>query len=125
MNNLNKADWPVRKIVYIILGVALFVAMTLGLVTGDQVNGAVEVIGQVTGTLGALGLGVAAAKTHRGSGDRSTEADVLNAAVSSTQADAGIARVENQLESLIARVTPVVEPVEVEDSDRPGIYPGA
>ena len=56
MSNINKADWPVRKIVYYVVGIVLFVAVTAGWVTEDQIETALSTGERVTAYLAAAGL---------------------------------------------------------------------
>jgi len=127
MANFDKADWPVRKIIYYVVGVALFVAVTAGWVTEDQIETALSTGERVTAYLAAAGLVFAGTKTHRGSDDKNTEADVLNAAVNSGSNDVALNQIQRQLADLSQLVTlPKETPVEdtdVEDETAPGIYP--
>lgn len=130
MVNFNKADWPVRKILYILFGAALFVAITTGWVTEDQIETALSTGERVTAYLASAGLIFAATKTHRGSDDKNTEADVLNAAVNAAgQRDTTgtnevlLSQLQRQvadLSHLIQNPTHKDEPV---DEDAPGLYP--
>lgn len=127
MANFNKADWPVRKIIYYVVGIALFVAVTAGWVTEDQIETALSTGERVTAYLAAAGLVFAGTKTHRGSDDKNTEADVLNAAVNSGSNDAALNQIQRQLADLSELVTlPKETPTEdtdAEDETAPGIYP--
>lgn len=127
MSNINKADWPVRKIIYYVVGIALFVAITAGWVTDDQIETALSTGERVTAYLAAAGLVFAGTKTHRGSDDKNTEADVLNAAINSGSNDAALNQIQRQLADLSELVTlPNVTPIEdtdAEDETAPGIYP--
>lgn len=127
MVNFNKADWPVRKIIYYVVGIVLFVAVTAGWVTEDQIETALSTGERVTAYLAAAGLVFAGTKTHRGSDDKNTEADVLNAAINSGANDAALNQIQRQLADLSELVTlPKVTPTEdtdAEDETAPGIYP--
>lgn len=127
MVNFNKADWPVRKIIYYVVGIVLFVAVTAGWVTEDQIETALSTGERVTAYLAAAGLVFAGTKTHRGSDDKNTEADVLNAAINSGANDAALNQIQRQLADLSERVTlPEEAPDEdadAEDETAPGIYP--
>mgnify|MGYP000945957497 FL=1 len=127
MSNINKADWPVRKIIYYVVGIVLFVAVTVGWVTEDQIETALSTGERVTAYLAAAGLVFAGTKTHRGSDDKNTEADVLNAAINSGVNDAALNQIQRQLADLSELVTlPKVTPTEdtdAEDETAPGIYP--
>lgn len=127
MSNFNKADWPVRKIIYYVVGIVLFVAVTAGWVTEDQIETALSTGERVTAYLAAAGLVFAGTKTHRGSDDKNTEADVLNAAINSGSNDAALNQIQRQLADLSELVTlPNVTPIEdtdAEDETAPGIYP--
>lgn len=127
MANFNKADWPVRKIIYYVVGIVLFVAVTAGWVTEDQIETALSTGERVTAYLAAAGLVFAGTKTHRGSDDKNTEADVLNAAINSGSNDAALNQIQRQLADLSELVTlPKETPTEdtdAEDETAPGIYP--
>lgn len=127
MVNFNKADWPVRKIIYYVVGIVLFVAVTAGWVTEDQIETALSTGERVTAYLAAAGLVFAGTKTHRGSDDKNTEADVLNAAINSGSNDAALNQIQHQLADLSELVTlPKETPTEdtdAEDETAPGIYP--
>lgn len=127
MVNFNKADWPVRKIIYYVVGIVLFVAVTAGWVTEDQIETALSTGERVTAYLAAAGLVFAGTKTHRGSDDKNTEADVLNAAINSGANDAALNQIQRQLADLSELVTlPKETPTEdtdAEDETAPGIYP--
>jgi predicted DNA-binding ArsR family transcriptional regulator len=130
MTNINKADWPIRKIVYIVFGVALFVAITTGWVTEDQIETALSTSERVTAYLASAGLIFAATKTHRGSDDKNTETDVLNAAMNAAQQPATNDANEMLLEQLqrqIADLSHLIEhpakPEDAVDETAPGIYP--
>lgn len=127
MSNINKADWPVRKIIYYVVGIVLFVAVTAGWVTEDQIETALSTGERVTAYLAAAGLVFAGTKTHRGSDDKNTEADVLNAAINSGANDAALNQIQRQLADLSELVTlPKETPTEdtdAEDETAPGIYP--
>lgn len=127
MANFDKADWPVRKIIYYVVGVVLFVAVTAGWVTEDQIETALSTGERVTAYLAAAGLVFAGTKTHRGSDDKNTEADVLNAAVNGGSNDAALNQIQRQLADLSQLVTlPQETPAEdtdAEDETAPGIYP--
>ena len=127
MANFDKADWPVRKVIYYVVGIVLFVAVTAGWVTEDQIETALSTGERVTAYLAAAGLVFAGTKTHRGSDDRNTEADVLNAAVNSGSNDAALNQIQRQLADLSELVTlPKQTPTEdtdAEDETAPGIYP--
>lgn len=127
MVNFNKADWPVRKIIYYVVGIVLFVAVTAGWVTEDQIETALSTGERVTAYLAAAGLVFAGTKTHRGSDDKNTEADVLNAAVNGGSNDAVLNQIQRQLADLSELVTlPKETPTEdtdAEDETAPGIYP--
>lgn len=126
MANFNKADWPIRKIIYYVVGIVLFVAVTAGWVTEDQIETALSTGERVTAYLAAAGLVFAGTKTHRGSDDRNTEADVLNAAVNGGSNDAVLSQIQRQLAELNQLVTLPKETL-TEDTDAeetaPGIYP--
>lgn len=130
MSNVSKADWPIRKILYILFGAALFVAITAGWVTDDQIETALSTTERVTAYLASAGLIFAATKTHRGSDDKSTEADVLNAAVNAagqpqdTNSEVLLAQLQRQVADLTHLVEhPAPEPEDEVDQDAPGIYP--
>lgn len=127
MANFDKADWPVRKIIYYVVGIVLFVAVTAGWVTEDQIETALSTGERVTAYLAAAGLVFAGTKTHRGSDDKNTEADVLNAAINSGSNDAALNQIQRQLADLSELVTlPKETPTEdtdAEDETAPGIYP--
>ena len=127
MANFDKADWPVRKIIYYVVGIVLFVAVTAGWVTEDQIETALSTGERVTAYLAAAGLVFAGTKTHRGSDDKNTEADVLNAAINSGANDAALNQIQRQLADLSELVTlPKETPTEdtdAEDETAPGIYP--
>lgn len=127
MVNFDKADWPVRKIIYYVVGIVLFVAVTAGWVTEDQIETALSTGERVTAYLAAAGLVFAGTKTHRGSDDKNTEADVLNAAINSGSNDAALNQIQRQLADLSELVTlPKETPTEdtdAEDETAPGIYP--
>ena len=127
MANFDKADWPVRKIIYYVVGIVLFVAVTAGWVTEDQIETALSTGERVTAYLAAAGLVFAGTKTHRGSDDKNTEADVLNAAINSGSNDAALNQIQRQLADLSELVTlPKAAPTEdtdAEDETAPGIYP--
>ena len=127
MANFDKADWPVRKIIYYVVGIVLFVAVTAGWVTEDQIETALSTGERVTAYLAAAGLVFAGTKTHRGSDDKNTEADVLNAAVNSGSNEAALNQIQRQLADLSELVTlPKETPTEdtdAEDETAPGIYP--
>lgn len=127
MANFDKADWPVRKIIYYVVGIVLFVAVTTGWVTEDQIETALSTGERVTAYLAAAGLVFAGTKTHRGSDDKNTEADVLNAAVNSGSNEAALNQIQRQLADLSELVTlPKETPTEntdAEDETAPGIYP--
>ena len=77
--------------------------------------------------MAAAGLVFAGTKTHRGSDDKNTEADVLNAAINSGANDAALNQIQRQLADLSELVTlPKATPTEdtdAEDETAPGIYP--
>lgn len=127
MVNFDKADWPVRKIIYYVVGIVLFVAVTAGWVTEDQIETALSTGERVTAYLAAAGLVFAGTKTHRGSDDRNTEADVLNAAVNSGANDETLNHIQRQLAELNQLVTlpkeTLIEDADAEDETAPGIYP--
>lgn len=130
MTNINKADWPIRKILYIIFGAALFISITAGWVTEDQIQTALSTGERVTAYLASAGLIFAATKTHRGSDDKNTEADVLNAAVNAsnqpqdTNSEMLLAQLQRQVADLTHLVEhPAPEPEDEVDQDAPGIYP--
>lgn len=127
MANFDKADWPVRKVIYYVVGVVLFVAVTAGWVTEDQIETALSTGERVTAYLAAAGLVFAGTKTHRGSDDKNTEADVLNAAVNNGANDATLNQIQHQLAELNQLVTlpkePLTEDTDAEDETAPGIYP--
>ncbi|MCK6083065.1 hypothetical protein KZX32_06115 [Corynebacterium kefirresidentii] len=127
MANFDKADWPVRKIIYYVVGIVLFVSVTAGWVTEDQIETALSTGERVTAYLAAAGLVFAGTKTHRGSDDKNTEADVLNAAINSGSNDAALNQIQRQLADLSELVTlPKATPTEdtdAEDETAPGIYP--
>lgn len=127
MANFDKADWPVRKIIYYVVGIVLFVSVTAGWVTEDQIETALSTGERVTAYLAAAGLVFAGTKTHRGSDDKNTEADVLNAAINSGSNDAALNQIQRQLADLSELVTlPKETPTEdtdAEDETAPGIYP--
>lgn len=127
MANFDKADWPVRKIIYYVVGVALFVAVTAGWVTEDQIETALSTGERVTAYLAAAGLVFAGTKTHRGSDDKNTEADVLNAAVNGGLNDAELNQIQRQIADLNQLITLMQETpsedTDAEDETAPGIYP--
>ena len=130
MVNFDKADWPVRKIIYYVVGIVLFVSVTAGWVTEDQIETALSNGERVTAYLAAAGLVFAGTKTHRGSDDKSTEADVLSAAVNAAgkPADTNSEMLLTQLQRQVANLThlvehPAPEPEDEVDQDAPGIYP--
>lgn len=127
MANFDKADWPVRKIIYYVVGIVLFVAVTTGWVTEDQIETALSTGERVTAYLAAAGLVFAGTKTHRGSDDKNTEADVLNAAVNSGANDETLNHIQRQIADLNQLITmPKETPTEdtdAEDETAPGIYP--
>lgn len=127
MANFDKADWPVRKIIYYVVGIVLFVAVTTGWVTEDQIETALSTGERVTAYLAAAGLVFAGTKTHRGSDDKNTEADVLNAAVNGGSNDAALNQIQRQIADLnqlitLPKETPT-EDTDAEDETAPGIYP--
>ncbi len=127
MANFDKADWPVRKIIYYVVGVALFVAVTAGWVTEDQIETALSTGERVTAYLAAVGLVFAGTKTHRGSDDKNTEADVLNAAVNGGSNDVALNQIQRQIADLNQLITLMQETpsedTDAEDETAPGIYP--
>lgn len=130
MVNFNKADWPVRKILYILFGAALFVAITTGWVTEDQIEDALSTGERVTAYLASAGLIFAATKTHRGSDDKNTEADVLNAAVNAAgQRDTTgtnevlLSQLQRQVADLSHLIQNPTRKDETVDEDAPGLYP--
>lgn len=124
MTNFNKEDWPIRKIAYYIVGIALFVAITAGWITDDQIQTSLSVSERVTSYLAAAGLVFAGTKTHRGSDDKNTEADVLNAAVNSATNDATLSQIQRQLDNLHQLVAlPDDGEEDKEAATTPGIYP--
>lgn len=127
MANFDKADWPVRKIIYYVVGVALFVAVTAGWVTEDQIETALSTGERVTAYLAAAGLVFAGTKTHRGSDDKNTEADVLNAAVNGGSNDVALNQIQRQIADLNQLITLMQETpsedTDAEDETAPGIYP--
>ncbi|QNE90249.1 hypothetical protein H0194_04520 [Corynebacterium incognita] len=122
MDAFNKEDWPVRKIAYIVLGALLFIGMTSGLVTQEQLDGWVETFGVVTGYLAVLGLGVAATKTHRGSDDRATNGDNFDALNQSPVDPMALDDLLIKVDQITEALAPASDPV-IADGDHPGIYP--
>lgn len=131
MANFDKADWPVRKIIYYVVGVVLFVAVTAGWVTEDQIETALSTGERVTAYLAAAGLVFAGTKTHRGSDDKNTEADVLNAALNAAQQPATNSgtnevyteQLQRQIADLNQLIATSINPESEEDETAPGIYP--
>lgn len=131
MVNFNKADWPVRKIIYYVVGIVLFVAVTAGWVTEDQIETALSTGERVTAYLAAAGLVFAGTKTHRGSDDKTTKADVLNAAVNAAgQRDTNsgtnevlLQQLQRQVADLSHLIATPTRPEPEEDPNAPGIYP--
>lgn len=131
MVNFNKADWPVRKIIYYVVGIVLFVAVTAGWVTEDQIETALSTGERVTAYLAAAGLVFAGTKTHRGSDDKNTEADVLNAALNAAQQPATNSgtnevyteQLQRQIADLNQLIATSINPEPEEDETAPGIYP--
>lgn len=72
--------WWIRRVIYAILALALTIAVGGGWISDTQADTWLAQADQVIGILAAVGLGIAATKTHRGSDDPSTAQDVADAA---------------------------------------------
>lgn len=114
----------IRKLAYAVLSLVLVLVTGAGLITDAQADSWLAGLDQVITVLGAVGLGVAAAKTHRGSDDRTTARDIVDA-----QPHVDLSGINAQLAELRSRLAPptvaerpgekVPEPV---DPAAPGDY---
>lgn len=123
-----KESWWIRKIIYCVLALGLTIAVGGGWVSDTQADSWLAQADHIVGILAAVGLGVAATKTHRGSDDPVTHADVAEAAratpaviprIDERIADMGM--VLNDVRDTIAGLTSS-EP-HPEPAPAPGIYP--
>ncbi|PIS66351.1 hypothetical protein AZH46_07255 [Corynebacterium striatum] len=65
--------WKYRKIAYYVVAALIFIALTTGIVTKEQLDGIVNTATIASGYLGTFALIFAGTKTHRGSDDKATK----------------------------------------------------
>lgn len=103
-NNFREAWW-IRRIIYAILALALTIAVGGGWITDIQADTWLAQADKIIGILAAVGLGIAATKTHRGSDDPTTHEDVTVAATSTDPRIGDIGMVVNDIRDAIASMT--------------------
>lgn len=80
-----RESWWIRRIIYAVLALGLTIAVGGGWVTDTQADTWLAQADNIISILAAVGLGIAATKTHHGSDDPTTVRDVAEAAKASTQ----------------------------------------
>jgi hypothetical protein len=122
--------WKYRKVAYYVVAALIFVALTTGIVTQEQLDGIVNTATITSGYLGTFALVFAGTKTHRGSDDKATKDDVLDAVQQAGSTGALAHELRGMVEDLAQRF-PQTEQAEaeatgmVDSGNEPGIYPGA
>lgn len=120
--------WKYRKVAYYVVAALIFVALTTGIVTQEQLDGIVNTATIASGYLGTFALIFAGTKTHRGSDDKATKDDVLDAVRQAGNAGALAQELRGMVEDLAQRF-PQTEKAEatgmVDSGNEPGIYPGS
>lgn len=120
--------WKYRKIAYYVVAALIFIALTTGIVTKEQLDGIANTATIASGYLGTFALIFAGTKTHRGSDDKATKDDVLDAVQQAGNAGALAHELRGMVEDLAKRF-PQQEQPEVDSTvdagSEPGIYPGA
>lgn len=97
-----KEAWWIRRAIYAVLALGLTIAVGGGWVTDTQADTWLAQADKIIGILAAVGLGVAATKTHRGSDDPTTHEDVAVAATSADPRIGDIGMVVNDIRDAIA-----------------------
>lgn len=103
-NNFREAWW-IRRVIYAILALALTIAVGGGWITDIQADTWLAQADKIVGILAAVGLGIAATKTHRGSDDPTTHEDVAVAATSTDPRISDIGMVVNDIRDTITSLT--------------------
>lgn len=120
--------WKYRKIAYYVVAALIFIALTTGIVAKEQLDGIVNTATIASGYLGTFALIFAGTKTHRGSDDKATKDDVLDAVQQAGSVGALANELRGMVEDLAKRFPQQEQPEIVSTADsgnEPGIYPGA
>ena len=111
VNNFRE-PWWMRRAVYLALALALTIAVGGGWITDAQADSWLSGADKVISVLAALGLGVAASKTHRGSDDPTTHEDVTTTALASTAGvESGLHDVVRSFQELQNQLSRVTQPL--------------
>ncbi|MDD7587565.1 MAG: hypothetical protein SPK00_10380 [Corynebacterium glucuronolyticum] len=115
-----KEAWWIRKVIYAALALALTIAVGGGWISDTQADTWLTQADKIISILAAVGLGIAATKTHRGSDDRTTVRDVAMAAGRDPRLS-DIGMIVNDIRDAVAALTPHGATVGVQPRD-PGDY---
>lgn len=126
MRNANwKESWWIRKAIYAVLALALTIAVGGGWVSDTQADTWLAQADKIVSILAAVGLGIAATKTHRGSDDKATARDVAVAAGSTSHDPrlSDIGMIVNDIKDRLEALPVAAVRIPREDDPQPGIYP--
>lgn len=118
-----KEAWWIRKAIYAVLALALTIAVGGGWVSDTQADTWLAQADKIISILAAVGLGIAATKTHRGSDDRTTARDVAKAAGRSDPRLSDIGMIVNDIKDRLEALPVAAVGIPREDDPQPGIYP--
>lgn len=118
-----KESWWIRKVIYAALALALTIAVGGGWISDAQADTWLAGADKIISILAAVGLGIAATKTHRGSDDIATEQDVVVAATSRDPRLYDIGMIVNDIKDRLEALPVAAVGNPREDKPQPGIYP--
>lgn len=118
-----KESWWIRKVIYAALALALTIAVGGGWISDTQADTWLTQADKIISILAAVGLGIAATKTHRGSDDRTTVRDVAVAAGSSDPRISDIGMIVNDIRDRLEALPVAAVGIPREDNPQPGVYP--
>lgn len=95
-------SWWIRRIIYAVLALALTIAVGGGWITDTQADTWLAQADNIISILAAVGLGIAATKTHHGSDDPTTVRDVADAVRTPALHDGDLGMVLNDVRDMLA-----------------------
>lgn len=100
MKNSFREPWFIRRALYLVISAVLLVLSGIGIVQAEQIDSLTATLSTTLGTLlGALGTGIAATKTNRGSDSTATYADLDTRVEQNEKIDSRLKIIESAIAS--------------------------